>query len=489
MKKILLIFIGVIFSCLIGCEDDNKGMEWSDEPIRLSGQVLGMNENEVQTRFRGGAGVGIYIADAGDESSGNLLNARVSNKKFMQSADGLVGDPLVYWKEKSRIEIAAYYPYLQETGNVLNACLFQVAEHQGVSVNGLLSYQESDFLWARGRADFQTEPVLLEFKHLMSKVVIYLKSDAMIPGDMVGSEVSILGMATKAKIDLEEGVVVAEGEPVAIVAAEENMQKDGFEIAVKAIVVPQIVKKGTTWLNIKTLGGYSYTYELPEDWAFLSGKQVTVDVSVESGECYVTVGEIEDWTESGNLVVGEAVEDLPVFELYDFYNLNGVQGLVIAVDETGKHGTLISLDETLTQWCTEPSLLMAEAYSEDDAQENLNEILKVDPTLEKFPAMKWCMDRNKDGVSGWYMPASNELRDFWKVLYENTDFINDKIVATGVVGATIIKTDYWDTNGYFSSTLSFSDRVESLSFSLFGGVNVSLLSQDAWGDVRAFYKF
>ena len=99
------------------------------------------------------------------------------------------------------------------------------------------------------------------------------------------------------------------------------------------------------------------------------------------------------------------------------------------------------------------------------------------------------MDRNKDGVSGWYMPASNELRDFWKVLYENTDFINDKIVATGVVGATIIKTDYWDTNGYFSSTLSFSDRVESLSFSLFGGVNVSLLSQDAWGDVRAFYKF
>ena len=488
-KKILLIFIGVIFSCLIGCKDDDKGIEWSAEPIRLSGQILGMNENEVQTRFRGGAGVGIYIADTDDESSGNLLNARVSNKKFMQSADGLVGDPLVYWKEKSRIEIAAYYPYLQGMGNILNACLFQIAEHQEVSVNGLSAYQESDFLWARGRADFQIEPVSLEFKHLMSKVVIYLKSDAMVPGDMVGSEVSILGMATKAKIDLAEGMVVAEGEPVAVVTAEENMQKDGFEIVVKAIVVPQIVKKGTTWLNIKTLGGYSYTYELPEDWVFQSGKQVIVDVSVESGECHVTVGEIEDWIERGDLVVGEAVEDLPVFELYDFYNLNGVQGLVIAVDETGKHGTLISLDETLTQWCTESSLLIAEAYSGDDAQENLNEILKVDPTLEKFPAMKWCMDRNKDGISGWYMPALNELKDFWNLLYENTDVINDKIIATGVAGATAIKTDYWDTNGYFSSTLSMADKVRSLNFSLFGGVGVSLLTQDSWGDVRAFYKF
>ena len=67
MKKILLIFIGVIFSCLIGCKDDDKGIEWSAEPIRLSGQILGMNENEVQTRFRGGAGVGIYIADKDDE--------------------------------------------------------------------------------------------------------------------------------------------------------------------------------------------------------------------------------------------------------------------------------------------------------------------------------------------------------------------------------------------------------------------------------------
>ncbi|MFR7811822.1 MAG: fimbrillin family protein, partial [Butyricimonas faecihominis] len=322
-----------------------------------------------------------------------------------------------------------------------------------------------------------------------SKVIIYLKSDAMIPGDMMGGEVRILGSVTNAKIDLNEGTVIAEGETGEVVAADEVMQKDGFEIAVKAIIVPQTLKKGVKWLDIKTLGGYSYFSELPEDLIFQPGKQMTLSVSIESGECHVTVEEIEDWIETETPIVGEVVEDLPTFKLYDFYNLNGVQGLVIAVDETGKHGVLISLDEERTQWCTEPSL-MAQAYSAGDAQENLNEVLNVDPTLEKFPAMKWCMDKNKDGISGWYMPALNELRDFWNILYTNTDLINDKIVATGVTGATEIKTNWWDTDGYFSSSLSLSDKVRSISFSMFGdGISVALLSQDASSHVRAFYKF
>ena len=488
MRKILLIVIGVIGMFLTACDDD-KEVSLSDIPIRLSGKILGMDEGEVLTRFRGGAGVGVYIVDASERQTGDLLGARVSNKKFMQSADGLVGDPLVCWNRETGIEFAAYYPYLPENGMLSETCLFQVAERQDSLQNGLSAYGESDFLWARGYADFQTEPIALEFRHLMSKVIIYLKSDAMIPGDMIGGEVRILGSVINAKIDLNEGTVIAEGETGQVVAADEVMKKDGFEIAVKAIIVPQTLKKGVKWLDIKTLGGYSYFSELPEDIVFQPGKQMTLSVSIESGECHVTVEEIEDWTETETPIVGEVVEDLPTFKLYDFYNLNGVQGLVIAVDETGKHGVLISLDEERTQWCTEPSL-MAQAYSEDDAQENLNEVLNVDPTLEKFPAMKWCVDKNKDGISGWYMPALNELKDFWNILCTNTDLINDKIVATGVTGATEIKTNWWDTDGYFSSSLSLSDKVRSISFSMFGdGISVALLSQDDSSHVRAFYKF
>ena len=116
---------------------------------------------------------------------------------------------------------------------------------------GLSAYGESDFLWARGYADFQTEPIALEFRHLMSKVIIYLKSDAMIPGDMIGGEVRILGSVINAKIDLNEGTVIAEGGTGQVVAADEVMKKDGFEIAVKAIIVPQTLKKGVKWLDIK----------------------------------------------------------------------------------------------------------------------------------------------------------------------------------------------------------------------------------------------
>lgn len=257
MRKILLIVIGVIGMFLTACDDD-KEMLLSDIPIRLSGKILGMDEGEALARFRGGAGVGVYIVDASERQTEDLLGARVSNKKFMQSADGLVGDPLVYWNRETGIEFAAYYPYLPENGILSEACLFQVAERQDSLQDGLSAYGESDFLWARGYADFQTEPIALEFSHLMSKVIIYLKSDAMIPGDMIGGEVRILGSVTNAKIDLNEGTVIAEGETGEVVAADEVMQKRWFEIAVKAIIVPQTLKKGVKWLDIKTLGGYSY---------------------------------------------------------------------------------------------------------------------------------------------------------------------------------------------------------------------------------------
>ena len=115
MRKILLIVIGVIGMFLTACDDD-KEMSLSDIPIRLSGKILGMDEGEALARFRGGAGVGVYIVDASERQTEDLLGARVSNKKFMQSADGLVGDPLVYWNWETGIEFAAYYPYLSENG-------------------------------------------------------------------------------------------------------------------------------------------------------------------------------------------------------------------------------------------------------------------------------------------------------------------------------------------------------------------------------------
>ena len=77
MRKILLIVIGVIGMFLTACDDD-KEVSLSDIPIRLSGKILGMDEGEVLTRFRGGAGVGVYIVDASERQTGDLLGARVT---------------------------------------------------------------------------------------------------------------------------------------------------------------------------------------------------------------------------------------------------------------------------------------------------------------------------------------------------------------------------------------------------------------------------
>lgn len=147
---------------------------------------------------------------------------------------------------------------------------------------------------------FRQNRLPLEFRHLMSKVIIYLKSDAMIPGDMIGGEVRILGSVINAKIDLNEGTVIAEGGTGQVVAADEVMKKDGFEIAVKAIIVPQTLKKGVKWLDIKLWEVILILVNCRKDIVFQPGKQMTLSVSIESGECHVTVEEIEDWTEIGD---------------------------------------------------------------------------------------------------------------------------------------------------------------------------------------------
>ena len=148
-------------------------------------------------------------------------------------------------------------------------------------------------------------------------------------------------------------------------------------------------------MDILTLSGASCVWNADEDLMFESGKQVVMEVVVDEKECHVQIKEILPWKEQGSLIYGEALEDLPTFEMFDFYDSHGVQGIVIEVDESGTHGWIVSVDETSLEWGTAPvGTFFPEAYDADDAMINLNAVLSVDPILENYPAMKWCNDKN-----------------------------------------------------------------------------------------------
>jgi hypothetical protein len=134
------------------------------------------------------------------------------------------------------------------------------------------------------------------------------------------------------------------------------------------------------------------------------------------------------------------------YQVGDYYNQNGVQGVVFTV--TGKgHGKIVSMDETSAQWSV--GTINTNAFSDADGLTNMNKIMEMTNWETVFPAFGWCGTQNTGGITGWYFPASKEVAD-----------ILDKSVVINVTmqqfGGTAIDTK--TNNGYWTSTERNSDQ-------------------------------
>lgn len=94
----------------------------------------------------------------------------------------------------------------------------------------------------------------------------------------------------------------------------------------------------------------------------------------------------------------------------DYYNVDGKEGVVFWVDETGKHGKIVSMDQAELQWCTDDEYhkkLTGIATDSSNGLNNLRSIMKIAAWKDKYPAFAWCADHG----DGWYLPAIDELKE------------------------------------------------------------------------------
>ena len=130
----------------------------------------------------------------------------------------------------------------------------------------------------------------------------------------------------------------------------------------------------------------------------------------------------------------------------DYYNVDGKEGVVFWVDETGKHGKIVSLDQAEKQWCTDAEYvkdLTDIASDEYDGMKNLQSIKKISYWRNKYPAFAWCADHG----DGWYLPAIKEL-ELLLLNEEVRDAVNNQIARKGKP-KLFSKGEYWV---YWSST-------------------------------------
>ncbi len=133
-----------------------------------------------------------------------------------------------------------------------------------------------------------------------------------------------------------------------------------------------------------------------------------------------------------------------IYQVGDYYNKNGKEGVVFYVDETGKHGKIVSMTHSNTplQWSSSKSERKRSigASSKTDGVANTRSVQQRPDWLANYPPFVWC----KNLGSEWYLPAIEEL----ELLMKYDDIINRTL---GVKGGVWLSTNLCQV-GYWSST-------------------------------------
>lgn len=145
------------------------------------------------------------------------------------------------------------------------------------------------------------------------------------------------------------------------------------------------------------------------------------------------------------------------YKVGDYYEENGLKGIVVRVDATGEHGLLMSLDKTALKWLDDKDdKFTTGAFYEDDGQKNMDVIEKYiqanGKTWETFPFFKWCRDHG----DGWYAPASDELKDILNTINGGEGKYNSKFMKKVAKSLKKAKGDGLINGGYMGSKLPFS---------------------------------
>ncbi len=111
------------------------------------------------------------------------------------------------------------------------------------------------------------------------------------------------------------------------------------------------------------------------------------------------------------------------YKVGDYYNDGTKEGVVFWVDETGKHGKIVSLTQKDLPWCTEAQYdkkIEVWATSETDGKANTDKVMARADSRE-YTAFVWCRNMGRS----WYLPAIEEL-----ILLLGNDSVYDAVNKT-----------------------------------------------------------
>ena len=215
------------------------------------------------------------------------------------------------------------------------------------------------------------------------------------------------------------------------------------------------------------LGSFDNTEQKPVEDKFQKSDNKSVVEKFEESD--KTIIENKHTSESQNTVT---------YKVGDYYNENGKEGVVFEVRDGGRHGKIVSMDTTQTQWDTRVKFRLfnrngvcTNADSETDGKVNTDKIM-ARSDRDYFLAFTWCRAKG----DSWYLPAKSELME----IYRNHHAINETMSKHDGVG---LFSNYWSSTEYAADSKFCAWRVHMRD----GGTSYNL--KDVFNYVRAVSAF
>lgn len=280
--SVALAAIALASSCK---KDDYRNQPGSNgSEVKFSSSIVGQPATKASGKqWDANDEIGVFM-----KQGTGLSNVLSSNKKYVTSGNGnfeATGDDVINYPESGAVDFIAYYPYAAAVAD--NALSIDVSNQADLAkIDVMYSDNAKNLTKESGVAN-------LEFAHKLAKIDLNVTAGTGV-ASLTGLTTVFNAVNTTSTLDLASGTV-AEGAKAANVSAKVTAATNGQ--TVEAILIPGAYANKEV---VFTIGANTFTWTLPAETTYESGKKYTYNISLReavTGPQVVVSGQatITDW--------------------------------------------------------------------------------------------------------------------------------------------------------------------------------------------------
>ena len=319
------------------------------------------------------------------------------------------------------VDFIAYYPYKDD-----------ITYRYIIDLRDQSSQKSLDLLYSNNIVNNASKNIKFVFNHVLSKIIINsIAGDGYTNKDLEGVSITINNINIAAVLDVRYG-------DVHIYELRSSVAMNQTDLLSEAILLPEFTPDMS--ITIKLQNATIYEAKFPVDQYFSSNTIYRYNLRINRTSVELSSAEIADWAGINNPPDTCMPLDHP-YEIGDLYPIPNDPTTAIGVvcwtkpGTNGREGKIISLDTDTLEWSTSNDYKLGTSISVGTS--NVMVVSEVDPSLQQFPAFKWCSDKG----NGWYLPARFELHIINEQWISNKEKINNSIQIAG--GEIFTETDVY----------------------------------------------